>query len=107
LSATHWKTIELQATDREILLVDWLNELLYYTEMEGLLFIDFRIESISDASERQSNRGPEALAAAHLVAKVGAVQAPATRASIKAATFHNLEVVQNRDGWSTVITFDV
>jgi riboflavin kinase/FMN adenylyltransferase len=87
-----WKQVELETEDWEGLLVEWLNELLYYTEMEEVLFVDFRIDSLS---------------AAHLVARVGAVRAPATRAHIKAATFHNLELVKDRDGWSTEITFDV
>jgi riboflavin kinase/FMN adenylyltransferase len=107
LMANHWKTVELEAEDLEGLLVEWLNELLYYTEMEQLLFLDFRIESISAAS-RSLVAGESGIAAAtHLVAQVGAVEALPTRAHIKAATFHNLKLVEDRDGWSTEITFDV
>jgi riboflavin kinase/FMN adenylyltransferase len=102
LVSTTWQTIQLEAWDRETLLVDWLNELLFCTEMEGLLFVDFCIESLHDSPELLGDSS-----AASLVAHVGGVHAPATSAHIKATTFHNLSLVQDESGWSTVITFDV
>jgi riboflavin kinase/FMN adenylyltransferase len=95
-----WRTVRLEADDREALLVDWLNELLFLIEQEGLLFVDFRIQSASDVAEPLQDR-------ATLVANVGGAVAPVTRAHIKAATFHDLQLVKDNDGWSTVITFDV
>jgi SHS2 domain-containing protein len=92
LVATGWREVRLEARDRESLLVEWLNELLFLTEMEGLLFVDSRIESLSGTQ---------------LMARAGCVVAPVTKAHIKATTFHNLELVQDEGGWSTVITFDV
>lgn len=103
LVATEWREIHLEAWDRETLLVDWLNELLFLTEMEELLFVDYQIESLSDSSEL-SEADP---VGAMLVARVGGVQALATKASIKAATFHDLSIVRDPSGWSTSITFDV
>jgi SHS2 domain-containing protein len=41
------------------------------------------------------------------VARAGGARAPVTKAAIKAATFHNLKIVQDRVGWSTTITLDV
>jgi riboflavin kinase/FMN adenylyltransferase len=90
--ATEWRDVTLEAMDLEALLVDWLNELLFLAEMEDLLFVDFRIE---------------ALAATTLQAQAGGIHARVTKAHIKAATFHNLEIVQSDSGWSTQITFDV
>ena len=89
---TETETIELYGENAEDLLVQWLNELLYLTEMEGLLFVDCRIELLKDAT---------------LVAQAGGSVGPISKASIKAATFHNLALVQDGDGWSTIITFDV
>ncbi|MGD9048990.1 MAG: archease, partial [Anaerolineae bacterium] len=102
LVSISWQTIRLEAWDQETLLVDWLNELLFHTEMDGLLFVDFRIESLDAPSQLGSGSST-----ASLVAHVGGVHAPATGADIKAATFHNLSLVQDESGWSTVITFDV
>jgi len=110
LVSTDWCTIQLEAWDRESLLVDWLNELLFYTEMEGLLFVDFRIESLHDSPGDQgdlSSARLESPCPASLVALVGGVRAPATKAHIKATTFHNLSLDRDESGWSTLITFDV
>lgn len=92
LVPTHWREVRLDAWDRESLLVDWLNELLFLTETEGLLFVECDIESLTDTA---------------LVARVGGVRALPTKAQIKAATFHNLALVRDENGWSTLITFDV
>jgi len=100
LVATDWQQVRLEALDRETLLVSWLNELLFLTETERLLFVDYRVESLTEAASADS-------AGAALVARVGGVSLPVTKASIKAATFHNLEIVQAESGWSTQITFDV
>jgi len=97
-----WRTIRLEESDREALLVEWLNELLYLIETEGLLFVDFRIESVGDSETARAGE-----AGATMVAHVGGAVAPVTRAHIKAATFHDLKLVENAAGWSTVITFDV
>lgn len=92
LVATGWREVRLEAWDRETLLVSWLNELLFFTEMEGVLFVEVRLESLTDTT---------------LVAQVGGIHAPVTKAHIKAATFHNLAIVQEGGEWSTTITFDV
>jgi riboflavin kinase/FMN adenylyltransferase len=92
LAATNWCELRLESWDAESLLVDWLNEMLFLTETEGLLFVDFQIESLTNTE---------------LVARAGGVTAPVTKAHIKAATFHDLELVEGPDGWSTVLTLDV
>jgi riboflavin kinase/FMN adenylyltransferase len=90
--ATRWSEVSLEAEDREILLVEWLNELLFLAETEEVLFVDFQIESLDDGV---------------LTARVGGIPAQVTKADIKAATFHDLEIVRDGTGWSTEITFDV
>ncbi len=91
LVATRWREIRLEALDRETLLVAWLNELLFITESEGLLLVEFRCKSVTETT---------------LVAWVGGTPARATMAPVKAATFHDLELVQDGAGWSTLVTFD-
>jgi riboflavin kinase/FMN adenylyltransferase len=92
LVATNWLEVRLEGWDPESLLVDWLNELLFLTETEGLLFADYQIESLTDTE---------------LEARAGGVVSQVTKAQIKAATFHNLSLVQGPDGWFTELTFDV
>jgi SHS2 domain-containing protein len=70
----------------------WINELLFLTDVEGLVFVDSRIDSLDETV---------------LVARAGGISAPLTKAHIKATTFHNLALKRENEGWSTVITFDV
>jgi len=92
LAPTEWREVRLEGWDRESLLVNWLNELLFLIETERLLFVDYRIESLADTT---------------LVARVIGGRAPVTKSVIKAATYHDLRLVHDGAGWSTVITFDV
>jgi riboflavin kinase/FMN adenylyltransferase len=87
-----WHELSLEALDRESLLVDWLNELLFLAEVEGLLFVAFQVEELTGTV---------------LQARAGGVPAQEPKADVKAATFHDLEIVQDGGGWSVTITFDV
>ncbi len=114
------RTVEVEAASAEGLLVAWLNELLYLTEREGIVFTAFRVEKLTLPAEPPAVMPGEAHAAAP--AEVGAGEAaPArlrataagdrARASlrkyIKAATYHNL-TIERRDGLhDAVVVFDV
>lgn len=87
-----WREIRLEAIDQESLLVEWLNELLFLAETEGLLAIQTRIHSLSGNS---------------LVARVGLTPGEPAKTHIKAATFHNMALLRDGEAWSTVVTFDV
>jgi SHS2 domain-containing protein len=92
VAGTHWRTIALEAIDLESLLVNWLNELLFLTEIEGILFVEHRVEELTGT---------------RLVARAGGVPGEVTKARVKAATFHDLRLARDETGWSTTITFDV
>jgi len=92
LAAIERREVRLEGWDRESLLVNWLNELLFLAETERLLFVDYQIESLTDTA---------------LVVRVRGAHAPVTKAAIKAATYHDLRLLHDGAGWSTVITFDV
>jgi len=85
--------VELTGYDLEGLLVDWLNELLYLSEREGVCFEDFEIEELTESrlSARARGKRPCVLGK-----------------GIKAATFFDLQVVQRPDGYyEATVTFDV
>jgi SHS2 domain-containing protein len=85
------RRIELAAADRESLLVDFLAELLYLAESEGLAFDVLELEAAED----------------RLRAKLeGAPMRVHTR-DIKAVTYHHLEVRDTERGVETRIVFDV
>lgn len=85
------RRLELAATDRESLLVDFLAELLYLAESEGLAFDVVEIE----AAEKRIAASLE-----------GAAMRSHTK-DIKAVTYHHLEVRDTARGVETRIVFDV
>jgi len=84
--------VELSAEDYESLLVAWLQELLYYTESEGLVFSEFKVELLDPPQ---------------LKAEVSGEKSERLDKVIKAVTYHNLNIRQTNEGYETTIVFDV
>ncbi len=85
-------SIALGAGNAEALLVDWLNELLYLGEETQRVYCSFQFEMLSTTQLRASAVG-------YPVAQ--------ERATIKAATYHNLAVAHCQGQYVTEIVFDV
>jgi SHS2 domain-containing protein len=85
------RDFESKAPDPESLLVLFLSELVYAAEQEHLVFDTFEIEL----------KGPGL--------KVSMLGAPmlSLNKSIKAVTYHNLEIRQSESGFEVEIVFDV
>ncbi len=75
--------VTVTAPDQEALLVNWLNELLYRFEVDGLLFADFAIGVMSQRKMQATCTGE----------RVDLQQHP-MKTGVKAATYHGLEVKQ-------------
>lgn len=86
------REMRLEALDREALLVDWLNELLYLHETEGEIYVDFDIHTLSTTELRATMSGAKGNDA---------------RMVIKAATFHDLKIERIDKGYVTTIVFDI
>ena len=86
------RSIEVKGVDAEALLVNWLNELIYHTDMDGEVFGEFRIESFEQT---------------HLRATVRAGRGIELKKQIKAATFHNLQIIPTDNGYEATVVFDV
>jgi SHS2 domain-containing protein len=84
--------VAVSGVDRETLLVNWLNELLYLQETQHETYSRFEVLEISDM---------------HLRALVHGRPSPAEGKLIKAVTFHDLEVRRSEDGWEAAIVVDV
>ena len=84
--------IDLTAPDVESLLIDWLNELLYLSEKHNIFLSGFTFHSITPRE---------------LSASVESKRQRITKQYIKAATFHNIAVVQSQGGFQTEIVFDI
>jgi len=91
ISGNRMFELSLDALDAEMLLVDWLNELLYLNEREGVAFTTFLFAQLTPTQLQASVRGGPVTAYLNY---------------IKAATFHNLAVVKTGTGYETEIVFD-
>jgi SHS2 domain-containing protein len=90
------REVSLTADDRETLLVDWLNHLLYLFDLDGFLGRDFQVESLT----------PEGLEARVTGESFDAARHP-ERTGVKAATFHQLSIVPVQDGWEATVVLDL
>jgi SHS2 domain-containing protein len=83
---------DIEAYDAESLLVNWLSELAYWTEIEGIVFREFELHHVTPM---------------HLQAIVRGGHVSNLEKHIKAVTYHNLEIVETDVGLETTVVFDV
>jgi SHS2 domain-containing protein len=90
------RDIEVEAPDREALLVTWLNYLLYLYDVDGFWGRDFDILELDDEHLQARARGETYDPERH----VG-------KSSVKAATYHYLEIAPRNHGWQATVIFDL
>ncbi|MCS7102861.1 MAG: archease [Candidatus Korarchaeum sp.] len=88
--------IELSAPDLEMLLQNWLSELLFITEIEKLVFSRFKV-SIEDGSHLNGKALGELID----------LERHDPRTEIKAVTYHRLSVVKEGDIWKCTVVLDI
>jgi SHS2 domain-containing protein len=89
------RQFQFEEDEVEVLLVSWLQELLYLLETEGLIFGRFQVnlrDSLLEASAWGEPFDPDI----HTV-----------KTEIKAVTYHQLEVVRTDRGWQAQVIFDI
>jgi SHS2 domain-containing protein len=84
--------VSLRAPDRDALLCEWLNELVYLSETRKQVFPEARVERVDDRE----------IAATLHVATPRVLKTP-----VKAATMHDLYVRRAGDAWEASIVLDV
>lgn len=89
------RDIEVEGVDRESLLVNWLNEILFLEQTHQLVCERFRIYEIHE------------LNGYHLRARVETRECNESHAHVKAATFHNLKIRQTSEGLEAEVVLDV
>lgn len=87
------RRVTVAAGDAESLMVDWLNELVYLHEITGAIYTECRVERWS----------PTALTAE--IEGYRPTSAPAIQ--IKAVTYHQLEIHEERGRWKARVFFDI
>jgi SHS2 domain-containing protein len=95
VTPTETMTVEVEAPDRESLLVSWLTELLYYYEVERILFSQFLVLEFSGTWLRGVAQGQRFQTGEMEILR-----------HVKAVTYHELKVEETREGWTAQVIFD-
>lgn len=90
------RTISLDSLDSDTLLVDWLNELIYRSEVEQLVFSEFQFDTLQDGLLVARCRGEYLDASRHRVIR-----------EVKAATYHMSDIRRTQLGYHARVVFDV
>jgi SHS2 domain-containing protein len=90
-----YRDIKVRAPDREVLLVEWLNELLYLFETERLLFGRFDISNMNNTGLVARAYGEKIDRSRHELKR-----------EIKATTYHMLKV-EKKANWQVQVLFDI
>ena len=90
------RKVMVEAATVDELLVAWLSELLYLYEVEGLLFCDFAPTEIDGKSIKGVAMGEGFQEDRHDI-----------KTSIKAVTYHQVEITEKDGGWQAQVIFDI
>ena len=88
--------VEVQATDREALLVNWLSELNYLFLTRKELFESFHITEMNNEHLTATVRGEKLNLDRHEI-----------YTEVKAVTYHKLYVKETGQGWEAQVIFDL
>lgn len=87
------RSIKVKSADLGALLVEFLSEVLYLTQVNKEIYTDVKFKKFSDTE---------------LGADLGGRKVERFGEDIKAVTYHDLDVHQKKDGtWQTTVLFDI
>jgi len=90
------RDVKIISEDKDSLLVEWLNELIYLLDAEHILFSRFDIERLTNDSLKASCYGENVDPLRHRI-----------RVGVKAATYHMLKIDKDSNGYKVQIIFDI
>ncbi len=90
------RQIEVESPDREALLVDWLNHLLYLFDVDGFWGREFRVTALSERRLEATAWGERFDPERH-----------PEKTAVKAATYHHLEIGPRDGGWQATVILDL
>ncbi len=88
-------TVYVEGEDRETLLVEWLNELLYLSETRRMFFSKFKVEELTETHLKAKVFG-EKIQEKHQI-----------KGYIKACTYHELKIETAEEGYRAQVICDV
>jgi SHS2 domain-containing protein len=86
----------IQADDRELLLREWLGELLYDSISRHFLFKSFEIKQLSDRQLQAIAVGERFDSLRHVLKR-----------EIKSVTYHELKIIQDSNSWRARFILDI
>jgi len=90
------RDLELSAEDVEVLLVEWLNELIYIFDVEHIFFKRFEIDKLTSNQIRARCFGEKIKPGQHKLKR-----------EVKAATYHMLQINKEDGGYKVQVIFDI
>ncbi len=84
--------IEVEAENLEMLLLDFLSELLYLTDVNDLAYSNVEVEEITDKK---------------IKCRVKGFPIKEVKTEIKAVTYYDAEIRKTADGFEAVVLFDI
>ncbi len=90
------RRVNLGGESLDRLMVDWLSELLYLHDVENLLFKGFEVDSIGQDGLRATVKGEPFQEGVHVI-----------KTGVKAVTYHQIEVRQEKRGWRAQVILDL
>ena len=96
IKAVTFRDIDVNAADADILLVTWLNELIYLFDTENILFRQFQISELQKTRLKARAYGEKVDSRRHAI-KIG----------VKSTTYHMLRIEQTDNGYLARVIFDI
>jgi SHS2 domain-containing protein len=98
LKENFYDKIKLEAKSLEDLLIAWLNELLYISEVKLVILNKFKIKELSDGQIKAEIGGTKIN---HLSVRI--------KREVKAVTYHRLEIKKDEESglWRAQVIFDI
>jgi protein archease len=90
------RAVELSAEDTEVLLIEWLNELIYIFDVEHILFSRFEINDLHNSELKATCYGEKVKREHHKLKR-----------EVKAATYHMLKLNKDKGSYKVQIIFDI
>lgn len=84
--------VEVQSPDKESLLIDFLSEALYLSDVHGEAYLDVQIHTFAQTE---------------IIATLHGVKVTGFATEIKAVTYHDVHIVNQSGVWSVDIVFDI
>ena len=90
------RRINIKGESLDRLMVDWLSELLYFHDVDNLLFKGFKVESVGEDGLKAVVKGEPFQEGVHVI-----------KTEVKAVTYHQIKVEEEGGTWKAQIILDL